>query len=135
MVSTGTRSRVLPSEGCAEFRPGLPATVQSRHADWSMSTNAWPSGLREPSTPTFSGSTTGCSQPSDVKCDMPSNAFDGVEEAVDVEVVEEEDCATLVEGVVEEKVAAVVPFVVKSAARVSSAWETKFVLPVRTARR
>ena len=120
-------------------RPGLPAAVQSRHAAWSMSTNAWPSGLCEPSAPTFSGSTTGCSQPSDVKYDISANGFDGdgVEEeaeAVEVEVVDE-DCAALVEGVVEENVAAAVPFVVKSAARVSSACETNFVLPVRTARR
>ena len=97
----------------------------------------------------FSGSTTGWSQPSDVKCDIPANVFDdegdGAEEEAVVVVVEEEeeeeeeeDCAPLVEEDVveeEEKVAAVVPFVVKSARRVRSACETNFVLPVRTARR
>lgn len=87
----------------------------------------------------FSGSTTGCSQPSDVKCDIPANVVDGDGDGVEEEAVEvvEEDCAALVEDVVEEeeKVAAAVPFVVKSATRVSSAFETNFVLPVRTARR
>jgi hypothetical protein len=59
---------------------------------------------------------------------------DGVEE--DAVGVVEEDCAALVEGVIEEEnVAAAVPFVVKSAARVISACETYFVLPVRIARR
>jgi hypothetical protein len=102
-----------------------------------MSTNAWPSGLFEPSAPMFSGSTTGCSQPSDVKCDMPANEFDGDADGAEEEVeVVEEDCAALVVDVVkEEKLAAAVPFVVKSATRVSSACETNFVFPVRTARR
>ena len=69
----------------------------------------------------LSGSTTGCSQPSEVKCNISANGFDG----------EEEGCAALVEDVVdddgddeEEKVAEAVPFIVKSAARVSSACGT-----------
>jgi hypothetical protein len=119
--------------------PGLPTAVQSRHADWSMSTNASPSGLSEPWAPMLFGSTTGCSQPSEVKCDIPANGDgDGDEEAeVEEEEGEEEDRAVLVvvsdaDG---EKVAAAVPFVVKSAARVISACEINFVLPVRIARR
>jgi hypothetical protein len=139
MASTvrGSRNpRARPKEGCAELvAPGLPAAVQSRHADWSMSTNASPSGLSEPWAPMLFGSTTGCNQPSEVKCDIPANGDgDGDEEA---EAEEEEDCAVLVvvsdaDG---EKVAAAVPFVVKSAARVISACEINFVLPVRIARR
>src|SRR5487761_1206123 len=99
-----------------------------------MGTNSWPSGLSrcEPWAPTFSRSTTGCSQPSDVKYDMSVNGFECVEE--------EDGCVALVgisidDDDEEEKVAAAVPFVVKSAAGRRSACGTKFVFPVRSARR
>ena len=126
-ANTGTpppRSfRTLPREDGAELgAPGLPAADQSRHAAWSISANASPSGLVPPSTPTFSGSTTGESQPSDVKCGEFANASD-----VDGEV----GCAVGGETAAE----AMVPFVAKIAARVRSASGTNCLFPVRRTRR
>jgi hypothetical protein len=68
------------------------------------------------------GSTTGESQPSDVKCGVYEKA-DGAEEEEDAA---EEDGAE--DG-------AELPFVANRAARVSSAWGMKDWLPVRSARR
>jgi len=117
---------------------GVDEANQSRQAAWSMSENASPSGLREPSMPTLSGSTTGASQPSGVKCGVFANAFDvGVDE-------EEEDCVSLDELEAAEdddedvdegvNVVAAVPLAAKSNARVRSASGINFLLPVRSAR-
>lgn len=70
----------MPSRTCAcvgaAFLDAFPAAVQSRHADSSIRTNACPSGLCAPSIPKLSGSTTGASQPSIVKCGVFANALD-----------------------------------------------------------
>ena len=132
--------RPTRTPGGATFAPGLPAADQSRHADWSISMKAWPSGLCAPSTPTLRGSTTGASHPSTVKCGVFANAFDVVvaaelgadlvEVLLEVSGVESEDVTTVTpDGVAD------VPFAAKSAARVSSASRTNFLLPVRSARR
>jgi hypothetical protein len=121
----------LPEEGGAELAsPGLPATDQSRHAAWSISANASPSGLIPPSTPTFKGSTTGESHPSAVKCGEFANASDADADADDGEEVEDGD-----EGPGENVAEAMVRFVAKIAARVRSASGTYVLLPVRRARR
>ena len=88
-----------------------------------------------------SGSVTGASQPSTVKCGVFANAL-GVVEAAELgadplEVLEggsgesdAEDVTTETpDGVADE------PFAAKSAARVRSASGTNFLLPVRSARR
>jgi len=134
-VNTGTppprNFHFLPREGGAELgAPGLPASDQSRHAAWSISANASPSGLFPPSTPTFSGSTTGESQPSDVKCGEFANASD-----VDVDDGEEGGCAVEDGDEGENAAEAMEPFVAKIAARVRSASGTNRLLPVRRVRR
>ena len=109
---------------------GPSCAFQSRHAAYSMSANASPSGLCDPSTRTFSGSTTGESQPSEVKCGVRANADDAEGEGVlEDGVVEEEE-----EDVVEEKAMADVPFMAKRAERVSSACGINVLLPVKSAR-
>jgi hypothetical protein len=140
-TATTTASRTNPgldNIANAEFireDEGPSSAFQSRHAAYSMSANASPSGLCDPSTPTFSGSTTGESQPSEVKCGVRANADDadgeGVLEDVVLEdgVVEEEE-----EDVVEEKAMADVPFMAKRAERVSSACGINVLLPVKSAR-
>ena len=57
-----------PIVGAAPFLPGDPSALQSRHAAYISTTNAWPSGLCSPCAPTLYGFTTGWSHPSDVKC-------------------------------------------------------------------
>jgi hypothetical protein len=93
-----------------------------------MSANASPSGLILPSTPTFIGSTTGESHPSDVKCGEFANASDVDEEGGGC-AGEDGD-----EGPGENVAEAMVPFVAKIAARVRSASGTYALLPVRRAR-
>lgn len=135
MVLSPTRT-----SGSATFAPGLPAADQSRHADWSISVKAWPSGLCAPSTPMSRGLTTGASHPSTVKCGVFANAFNVVAAELGADLVEvlevsgvesvDEDVTTVTpDGVAD------VPFAAKSAARVSSASRTNFLLPVRRARR
>ncbi len=120
----------------AELTRGpLLTAFQSRHAACNISTNASLSGLFDPSETTLRGSTTGESQPSDVKCGVYENADDAEEEedAAAEEVVEEG-----VEDEEEEEVGedgAELPFVANRAARVRSAWGMKVWLPVRSARR
>ena len=133
IANTGTppsrNFHTLPREGGAELgAPGLPAADQSRHAAWSISTNASPSGLILPSTPIFIGSTTGESHPSDVKCGEFANASD-VDEGGGCAVEDGDD------GPGENVAEAMVPFVAKIAARVRSASGTYVFLPVRRARR
>jgi hypothetical protein len=98
--------------------------------------------------PTLSGSTTGASHPSGVKCGVFANAFDvGVDEGAgeDVDEEEEEDCVSLDELEAAEddddedvdegvNVVAAVPFAAKSNARVRSASGINVLLPVRSAR-
>ena len=96
--------------------------------------------------PTLSGSTTGASQPSGVKCGVFANAFDvGVDEGAGKDVdEEEEDCVSLDELEAAEdddedvdegvNVVAAVPLAAKSNARVRSASGINFLLPVRSAR-
>jgi hypothetical protein len=96
------------------------------------------------------GLTTGSSQPSTVKCGVFANAFDavaaelGADEDVTtelgadlVEVLEVSGVESADEDVTTEAPDGVadVPFAAKSAARVSSAFWTNFLLPVRSARR
>ena len=97
MTTTTTASRTNPgldNIANAEFireDEGPSSAFQSRHAAYSMSANASPSGLCDPSTRTFSGSTTGESQPSEVKCGVRANADDAEGEGVlEDGVVEEE---------------------------------------------
>jgi len=98
--------------------------------------------------PTLSGSTTGASQPSRVKCGVFANAFDvGVDEGAgeDVDEEEEEDCGLLDELEAAEdddedvdegvNVVAAVPLAAKSNARVRSASGINVLSPVRSARR
>ena len=110
---------------------GPSCAFQSRHAAYSMSANASPSGLCDPSTRTFSGSTTGESQPSEVKCGVRANADDAEGEGVLEDGVVEEEEEDVVE---EEKAMADVPFMAKRTERVSSACGINVLLPVKSAR-
>jgi hypothetical protein len=99
-----------------------------------MSANASPSGLIDPSTLTLSGSTTGESQPSDVKYGVCANADEegeGEDVVEEVVVVGEEDEEEEEEG---GETVADVPFLAKRAARVRSASGINALLPVRSAR-
>ena len=119
--------------GMAELlRPPLLTTFQSRHAACNINTNASPSGLCDPSETTLRGSTTGESQPSDVKYGVRANAdADDADADADADEELEEEEEEEADGDDE----AEVPFVAKRAARVRSAWEMKVLLPVRIARR
>jgi hypothetical protein len=90
------------------------------------------------------GLTTGASQPSTVKCGVFANAFDAVAAELGADLVEvlEVSGVESVDEDVDEDVTteapdgvADVPFAAKSAARVSSAFWTNLLLPVRSARR
>jgi hypothetical protein len=83
-------SRTRACVGAAFFDDAFLDAVQSRHADSSIRTNACPSGLCAPSIPKLSGSTTGASQPSIVKCGVFANSLDAEDVGPGGDPVEED---------------------------------------------
>ena len=85
---TAAPTRTAPACRPAPFLPGEPSAAQSRQAAYISTTNAWPSGLCSPCAPTLYGFTTGCSQPSDVKCTSAGVLVGAVAEERGAELVD-----------------------------------------------